>query len=191
MESTHLKWDSARLANVRLLGEGSVPFTADDRRPERLERTAERWRLLDSFERRFADRASIGSRQFVYFDPHDPSRRVAPALFVHLGGPDELFEEWKTWERGVPELALEIVTSHLPPEVAADVLLERYLELGVRELAWFAPEKEAGRRLSIWDRTDGKLVERHADGDCSACAILGATWQVVEVPVMGPCLVLC
>ena len=34
----------------------------------------------------------------------------APDEFVRLGGPDEPFDTSKTWERGVPELCVEIAS---------------------------------------------------------------------------------
>src|SRR6187431_1704337 len=48
----------------------------------------------------FADRAHIGCDQFVYWDAANPRVYLAPDAFVRLGGPDELFGSWKTWERG-------------------------------------------------------------------------------------------
>ncbi|HZF52079.1 MAG TPA: Uma2 family endonuclease, partial [Polyangiaceae bacterium] len=77
-----------------------------------------------------ADWHSIGCDQFVYWDPTDPARCLAPDAFVHLGVPDSLFSSWKTWERGVPDLAVEITSDSDASALAWDVKLRRYQELG-------------------------------------------------------------
>ena len=56
----------------------------------------------------FAREHSIGADQFVYWDPTDPRACLAPDAFVRLGQPDTKFKTWKVWERGAPELAVEI-----------------------------------------------------------------------------------
>ena len=95
----------------------------------------------------FADQASIGSDQFVYFDASNPSRCLAPDLFVRLGQPDTQFGSWKVWERGRPELAVEILSDSDTPEPAWDTKLERYHALGVEELVRFDPMAPADARL--------------------------------------------
>src|SRR4028119_1526480 len=89
---------------------------------------------------------TIGSNQFVYWDPTDPSRWLAPDAFVRLGVPDSLFGSWKTWERGVPEVAVEIVSDSDASSASWDTKLRRYQELGVRELVRFDWEERAERR---------------------------------------------
>lgn len=74
----------------------------------------------------FADRHSIGSNQFIYFNGSDPSKCLAPDLFVRLGTPDTSFDSWKTWQRGAPELAVEIVSDSDAPERVWEEKLERY-----------------------------------------------------------------
>ncbi|MBM4361649.1 MAG: Uma2 family endonuclease [Deltaproteobacteria bacterium] len=66
--------------------------------------------LFLTLQAAFRETAVLGSDQFVYWDPTDPTACVAPDLFVRLGGPDESFKSWKTWERGAPELAVEIIS---------------------------------------------------------------------------------
>src|SRR5512143_710779 len=58
----------------------------------------------------FADRASIGCDQFVYWDPTRPSECLAPDAFLRLGTPHALFESWKVWDRGAPQVAVEILS---------------------------------------------------------------------------------
>ncbi|XYI02995.1 Uma2 family endonuclease [Sorangium sp. So ce1128] len=126
----------------------------------------------------FADRAAIGSDQFVYWSASDPSRCLAPDAFVRLGTPDTPFGSWKTWERGAPELAVEIVSEHdADPQTWADKL-RKYHELGVRELVAFDPDAAPGERLRVWDRLDGDLVERVVEGERSPCTVLELHWVV-------------
>ena len=122
---------------------------------------------------------SVGSEQFVYWDPTDPSRCLAPDAFVRLGVPDSIFGSWKTWERGVPEVAVEIVSDSDASEASWDAKLQRYQELGVRELVRFDADEAPERQVRIWDRVDGALVERQ-DGDHS-CRGLKLYWVVVPL----------
>ncbi|WP_437727166.1 Uma2 family endonuclease [Sorangium sp. So ce861] len=127
----------------------------------------------------FSDRAAIGSDQFVYWSASDPSRCLAPDAFVRLDTPDTPFGSWKTWERGAPELAVEIVSEHdADPQTWAEKL-GKYHELGVMELVAFDPEAAPGERLRVWDRIDGDLVERVVEGERSPCSVLGLHWVVV------------
>jgi len=64
--------------------------------------------LFQQLQDAFADRHSIGCNQFLFWNARDPDRRCAPDGFVKLDRPDDLFPSWKTWERGTPELAVEI-----------------------------------------------------------------------------------
>ena len=125
---------------------------------------------------------SVGSDQFVYWNARDPQRKLAPDVFVCLDVPDTSFGSWKTWERRVPELAIEVVS---PSEDAGEDWedkLDRYHELGVRELVRFDPEAEAGARLRIWDRIDDDLCERRiaSEDDCTSIT-LGLRWLVCAV----------
>ncbi len=122
---------------------------------------------------------TIGSDQFVYWDPTDPSRCLAPDAFVHLGVPDSIFGSWKTWERGVPEVAVEIVSDSDASLASWDVKLRRYQELGVRELVRFDPEEAPSLQLRIWDEVDGELVERTEKKERHLCRGLSLYWVVV------------
>ncbi|WP_437337523.1 Uma2 family endonuclease [Sorangium sp. So ce394] len=127
----------------------------------------------------FSDRAAIGSSQFVYWSASNPSRCLAPDAFVRLGTPDTPFGSWKTWERGAPELAVEIVSEHdADPQIWTEKL-GKYHELGVMELVAFGPEAAPGERLRVWDRIDGDLVERVVEGERSPCTVLDLHWVVV------------
>ncbi len=137
--------------------------------------------LYAILSRELAERASIGSEQFVYWNASDPRRCVAPDAFVKLGVPDTDFKTWMTWERGSPELAVEIVSDADASDEAWSAKLERYHESGVRELVRFDSDAAAGERLRIWDRLEGDLVERYVAGDTSPCVVLGLYWVVAPV----------
>jgi len=60
-------------------------------------------------KREFSKQATIGSDQFVYYDPTSAKKRLAPNAFVKLGIPHKVFRMWKTWHHGAPDVAVEIV----------------------------------------------------------------------------------
>jgi hypothetical protein len=126
-----------------------------------------------------ASEHSIGSEQFVYWDPTDPARCLAPDAFVHLGVPDSIFGSWKTWERGVPEVAVEIVSDSDASETPWNGKLQRYQELGVRELVRFDPDEAPSLQVRIWDRVGGELVERTEKQERYLCRSLALYWVVV------------
>lgn len=118
----------------------------------------------------------IGSDQFVYWDPTDPSECLAPDAFVRLGAPDERFDSWKTWERGAPHLAVEIVSGSDASEAEWALKLRKYHRLGICEVVRFDPE---GGDLRIWDSVEGDLVERVlAHPEPAECMPLGLFWVV-------------
>jgi hypothetical protein len=132
-----------------------------------------------------ADRASIGSEQYIFWNGADPTRRLAPDLFVRLGIPDRLFASWKTWERGAPEVAVEILSDGDSTELAWDTRLRGYHELGIEELVRFDPIAPVDT-LRIWDRVDGDLVEGMIhDPLLAESAVLRMTWVVTQDPVLG------
>lgn len=132
-----------------------------------------------------ADQASIGSAQLVFWNAADPSRSLAPDLFVRLGAPDSLFDSWKTWERGAPEVAVEILSDADATELAWEGQLHRYHELGVEELVRFDPLAPADF-LRVWDRVDDDLIERDLDDPLVAeSPVLGLYWVVVKDASLG------
>lgn len=130
---------------------------------------------------------SVGSDQFVYWNAADNRRSVAPDVIVKLGVPDAYFGSWKTWERGgAPDMAVEIVS---PSERERggpewEEKLSSYHELGVSELVRFDAEQPEGRRLRVWDRVEGDLVERVIAGDRTPCLTLGLAWTVRTITAL-------
>ncbi|HEY4122184.1 MAG TPA: Uma2 family endonuclease, partial [Byssovorax sp.] len=137
--------------------------------------------LFQVLEHNFARRAKLGCDQFVYYRATDPRKCLAPDGFVRLGGPDESFDSWKTWERGAPELCVEIVSES--DARTWDDKLAAYAELGVSELVRFDADAPAGSRIRIWDRLEGDLVEREVELDRSPCRVLGGAWVVTGFEV--------
>ncbi len=127
----------------------------------------------------FGDSCCVGSDQFVYWRAADPKTCLAPDLFLKLGVPAAHFDSWKTWERGTPELAVEIVSQS--DREAWDDKLAKYQDLGVRELLRFDAEAPSGARLRAWDRVDDNLVERALSGDSAESVVVGRFWVVADV----------
>lgn len=123
-------------------------------------------------------RASIGSDQFVYWDASDPRRCLAPDAFVRLDSTVDDFDSWKSWERGAPQLAVEIASASDAPQATWEEKLQRYNALGVAELVRFCPDVE-GHHLQVWNRLDGILVERLVQQERADCITLGLHWVVV------------
>ncbi len=133
----------------------------------------------------FAESASIGCDQFVYWDPTDPRQCLAPDAFVRLGTPDHLFRVWKIWERGSPELGVEIVSESDPPW---NQTLARYRQAGFSEVVRFDPT-DLERPLAVWDRQGTELVERVLDDPLRARSVtLDHWWVVVPDPKLGAML---
>lgn len=128
---------------------------------------------------------TVGADQFVYFNASRPQRCLAPDVFVKRGVPDEDFNSWKTWERGAPEVAFEVLSpSDSYERWTLDEKIERYQELGVRELVVFNVDAEPGHRLRVWDRVDGDFVERLVEGERAWCAVLGVQLLIAPVAVI-------
>ncbi len=125
----------------------------------------------------FGDTATVCSDQFVYFDAEDPSQCLAPDAFVRQVPQTELIRTWKVWERGAPEVAVEIVSDSDAGEPSWESKLARYRRVGVSELVRFDPN-DAQRPLRIWDRVGGALVERELSEPCAPSLMLPLEWAV-------------
>lgn len=143
--------------------------------------------LFELLELAFADRAAIGSDQFVYWDATNPRVCLAPDAFVKLGQPNDLFGSWKTWQRGVPELGVEIVSDFDDPDREWNQKLAGFNQLGVLELVRFDPRVEPPR-LQIWDRRDGSLSERDLSQQGAQSLVLPGFWCAVADAKLGPTL---
>ena len=128
------------------------------------------------------DEHTVSCDAFVYFDAAAPERKLAPDGAVKLDVPQHAFDSWKSWERGAPELAFEILSPRDSPERwTFEEKLLRYRALGVIELVVFHADAEPGSRLRVWDRIDGDLVERAISGETTPCLTLDAFLVVAPV----------
>lgn len=81
----------------------------------------------------------VGADLLIYYEPGDPSKSVAPDVFVSLGVPKHLRRTYLIWEEGkVPDVVFEFAS---PNSWRADLGWKRglYLGLGVREYILFDP----------------------------------------------------
>jgi Uma2 family endonuclease len=134
--------------------------------------------------------AAIGSDQFVYSDASDPRKCLSPDAFVKLGAALPSFDSWKVWERGAPDLAVEIVSASDRSDADWAVKLDRYQASGIGEVVRFDPE-DGAQPLRVWDRVDGDLIERAPESqDRYECEALRLWWTIVP-SAYGPMLRLC
>ena len=153
-----------------------IHFPAEEEVPETRRHLDLRTALYLAIRDTFADCATVGSDQFVYWDPTDPTQRCAPDVFVRLGQPDAQFDVWKVWERGAPDLAVEVISASDAADRPWEAKLRRYRKVGVQELVRFDPEDETSP-LRIWDLVDGDLVERDpTDPIFRKCDALDCFW---------------
>ena len=153
-------------------------FPSEAEVPESKRHLLLRTALFQALQQAFEHHAMVGSDQFIYWNQADPTRSLAPDAFVMMGGPDQVFDSWKTWERGVPQVAVEIVSDSDARSAAWSKKLASYDELGVLELVRFDGDAQPGQRLEVWDRVGDELVERTVTGDRSLSPILGHAWVV-------------
>lgn len=166
-----------------------VHFPEAEQVPETKQHFRLRTLLYEFLALAFADRAMLGCDQFVYWDPTDPKACLAPDAFVRLGEPDQLFRSWKVWERGAPQLAIEVISEHDERDRDWESKLDRYRRVGVVELIRFDPEvTDPARILRIWDAIEGDLAERQIAGPAAASRVLPGHWLLVQDPVLGPTL---
>lgn len=166
-----------------------VHFPEAEQVPETKQHFRLRTLLYEFLALAFAERATLGCDQFMYWDPTDPEACLAPDAFVRLGEPDQLFRSWKVWERGAPQLAIEVISEADERDRDWDAKLERYRRVGVLELLRFDPEAaDPAERLRIWDNVDGDLAERRFDAAPAQSRVLPGHWLLVQDPALGPTL---
>lgn len=147
-------------------------------------------RLCDSLERELGETVLLSSDQFLYWDPTDPTKCLAPDVAVRLGGPSLVLKSWKTWEHGAPHLGIEIVSDMDASERHVEPMLERYRKAAIAEVVRFDPKpRRRERPLRIWDLFEGDLVERDpTDPEFLRCDTLGLFWSTPVDPKLGPTL---
>lgn len=165
----------------------ALVFPTEELVPESKRHLKLRTLLYQLLEHAFADRAGVGCDQFVYWDATDPTQCLAPDAFVRFGEPDSLFLSWKVWERGIPDVAVEIISESDERDRDWQAKLGRYRALGVSELVRFDPSA-ARRPLRVWDRVLDTLVERELLATSTPSSKLPGHWLVVNEKNLGPAL---
>jgi hypothetical protein len=144
--------------------------------------------LWQSVKQALGTGALVASDQFLYWDPTDPKKRLAPDLAVRIGTPRAFLKSWKTWELGAPHVGVEIVSDSDRPEREFARKLERYRQAGIAEVVRFDAE-DTERPLRMWDLLDGDLVERDLSRpEARVCDALGLYWCVAPHPELGTTL---
>jgi hypothetical protein len=133
---------------------------------------------------------SVGKDNFVYYDAKNPKKCLAPDGFLKLDVAQEMFDSWKVWEKGAPELCVEILSPSDTKEfLPLATKMTRYHALGTRELVVFDSELARGARLGAFDRVSGDLVERVVENETTPCLTLsrafGARFDWVLAPGDG------
>ncbi|HEU4412518.1 MAG TPA: Uma2 family endonuclease [Polyangiaceae bacterium] len=150
-----------------------------------------RLELVPLVERYLAARgeaAFVGSDQFIYWVQFEPTRSVAPDLYVVPGlAPRTQFDSIKTWQDGrVPSFALEIVSLNKGKDYVHAPL--RYAELGVRELVIYDPKASKRRGVGVTWQVYRRLPRRGfvqveaTGGDRVRSKVLGCFLREVRGP---------
>jgi len=187
-----LRWSSDDAPRARqhryLRAPEPVYFPVSEEVPETNENLERRVALYQSLKLEVAASATIGSDQFVYWDPTTAKKCLAPDVFVRLGARHQPFRAWKVWERGAPDLGVEIVSAADETELDWNEKLARYRAAGVGEVVRFDAEDEE-RPLRVWDAVSGDLVERSPnDPHLLRCEALDLWWVIVKHEAIGPML---
>jgi Uma2 family endonuclease len=178
--------DAARARRHRYLRPPEpVRFPESEEVPETNDNFERRVLLYQSLKLAVAGTATIGSDQFVYWDPTTAAKSLAPDVFVRLGTPHRTFRIWKTWQRGAPDLGVEIISHSDDGELDWEEKLARYRAAGVAEVVRFDPEDHA-RPIRVWDLIASDLVERSGDDpDLLRCEALGLWWAAEDHGDLG------
>jgi Uma2 family endonuclease len=128
--------------------------------------------------------STVGSEQFVYWDAGDPKRCIAPDVYVKCVPRGEPIRSWKVWERGAPDVAVEIISDSDSKPAEWRTKFARYQALGVRELIRLDLLTPNVPRLRVWNRVDEALREREFEADTVDSLVLQLTWTVAPAQAM-------
>lgn len=126
--------------------------------------------LLSMLREHFRDRSDVyvGANMFLYYEQGDPTRKVAPDVFVVFGVPDHERRIWKVWEEGKgPDVVFEVTSKSSRSE---DLGTKKglYEWLGVREYFLFDPLDEyltpVLRGFRLTDEGYRELTSTTSDG---------------------------
>lgn len=174
----------ARREHIYVREPRPVYFPVEEKVPESKRHLEARTLLYEVLRIGFREVAAIGCDQFVYWDPTDPTECLAPDAFVRLGEPDSAFKSWKVWERGAPQLAIEIISDIDERDRDWAGKLAKYARLGVQELVRFDPA-DGEQPVRIWDSIEQDLVERKLSSAHAESQVLHGFWVTIEDPEFG------
>jgi Uma2 family endonuclease len=102
---------------------------------------------------------NVGSDQFIYWQKHNSSARIAPDIYVLRGVPQSrVIRSWKVWETGIaPLFCLEVVSHDAEKDYVDAPSL--YANLGVNDLVIFDPEARERRgraRFQVYRRVGSR-----------------------------------
>jgi Uma2 family endonuclease len=180
-ESASDKLDAKKRGQQYVRPPQPIHFPASEEMPETNRHLELRTILYLILKRAFKERATIGSEQFVYYDPTNAKKNLAPDVFVKLDIPHKTFRVWKVWQRGAPDVAVEVVSDSDEAVDDWNEKLERYRASGIAEVVRFDADDKK-HPIRVWDHVDGDLVERLSEDGVFECAALGLYW----VPVPDP-----
>jgi Uma2 family endonuclease len=126
----------------------------------------------------------VGSDQFVYWDASNPQCCVAPDVYVKRARRGEPVRSWKVWERGAPDVAVEIVSDSDSAPGGSSTKVEQYHALGVKELVRLDLVSPTGPQLRVWNRVEDRLLERVVERDTVASVELLLHWTVAPAKHM-------
>jgi Putative restriction endonuclease len=146
---------------------------------ELLRPLVERWFML------LGKPTFVGADQFIYYKLHDPTKCVAPDIYVLPRVPvGRRIKTWKVWKTGiVPSLAIEVVATDNADKDYREAP-ERYAELGVDELIIFDPDHELSEDRVRWQRyrklpRRGFVAVESTNADRLRSRVLGCFLRVV------------
>jgi len=104
-------------------------------------------------------KAFTGADQFLYWVEGDPTRRVAPDVYVlPKVDPESVPTSWQLWEVGPPSFALEIVSRDVGKDYE-DAPAE-YAAMGAKELVIFDPGATPRSRTRVRWQVYRRLARR-------------------------------
>jgi hypothetical protein len=103
---------------------------------------------------------------------------LAPDALFKLGVADVDFDSWKVWERGAPDVAVEIGSRSDEADEDWEEKLARYRKVGLKELVRFDPLSTVPR-LRVWNSLEGDLVERRVERESAASMVIPYFWVVL------------
>ena len=103
----------------------------------------------------------VGTDSFVYYDPEDKNKKVAPDIYVVLGvSAFPARRSFYTWAEGAsPAIVFEFLSEETEKEDKGEKLRKYFEEIGVLEYFIHQPEGTAPVEFRGWHRTETSIEE--------------------------------